>query len=1022
MMIRLLGSIELRTPTAALPVGRSHRGTLLAILARDLGKPVSLDLLAERIWDDEPPANAQSNLHVLVSRLRRRLQEAGGDEAGQPVIVTGARHYTLEAEPEAVDWRHFGRLAAQARSLAESGDDQRALQAYEAADRLWHGEALAGLPGAWAQTARTLMAEQRHSAALARSAVELRLGRFAEAVPDLRARLEQRPADESLGGQLMVALYGCGRQGEALQVFQQLRRRQLETLGAEPGAQLAHTHALVLRQAPIAELIPPADSGPRGAARHRGPSNLPGLSQLIGRGAELSRLTGLDTRAGGLVRIETVCGMGGIGKTLLAVHAADRLRERFPDAQLYLDLRAHNPTQQPLTPEAALAALLRSLLISPSAIPHGLDELRALWRSEMATRRAVVVLDDAAGPEQVRPLLLEPRSPSLVLVTSRHRLVELPGSRALFVDPLPPEDAAALFRQLVGPDRTEDMEDVEQVGDVVARCGLLPLAITLVASRLKGRPTWSLTHLAQRLAREHGRLNEFGDDVDSVRAAFSMSYVSLTPDQQTAFRRFGLHPGPDFGPCDAAALLGSSVQHAERMLESLLYSSLLEEPAAERYRFHDLLGSYAVELADAEDSAAERTQAVHRLVTYALRAADSADRTLHPRRVRLPLPLLDDGEADPRWDDDQQAANWLAESRASLLNIERHAREHGLPEEAAWLSHILAEFLELESYWPEAEPMHAAAAAHWNRTGNRRAEARALISLGLTYCRTSRFPLATSVGERAVVLAQSLDDADGVAEGLTQLGLASWSTGDHERALAHQRDVLEIRELSGNRFDLARSRNSYGISLLLLGRHEEALTELTAALAGMRQGGDTRREAAVLNNLGELHFATGDRKSARQAFEQSLALSSEFFNEVYSATIQINLAKTLDLPEEFPVALKLGRSTLAIWRRLGDQKNEADALCTIGALYAGAGQHDQALPKYLDALHIAQGIGAGSEEILALQGAGEAEAARHHLDRAENYLTEALALAEQLHSPGDAARAQQALVEIRRDRRDSRRA
>ncbi|MFB7663154.1 tetratricopeptide repeat protein [Kitasatospora sp. NPDC056138] len=646
-----------------------------------------------------------------------------------------------------------------------------------------------------------------------------------------------------------------------------------------------------------------------------------------------------------------------------------------------------------------------------------MDELGALWQRELAARRAVIVLDDAAGPDQVRPLLPE-RSPSLVLVTSRHRLAGLPGSAPVSVQALAVDDAVALFRRPVGPDRAEDPELVRAI---VERCGYLPLAVTLVASRFKAHPAWSLHHLAQRLAREPGRLGEIRHGSDEIARTFELSYLSLAPGQQTAFRRLGLHPGPDFRPHDAAALVGLDVDGTERVLESLLDCHLLEEPAPDRFRAHDLLADYAAHLAARDEPPEQREQALHRLTAFCLLAADRADRLLYPLRTRLPVPHPPAPSPQPQWADGTEAHDWLVRSASTLISVERLARRHGRPAEAAWLAHVLGEFLHKEGHFAAAETMHRAAAAHWGAVGETRARLRALLNLGATLERRSRYTPAYDAGEHALSLAKTTADLDGLIEAYLLLATLHWAVGEFDAALMIQRSALRVHAghgghgshgshgSHGGRWNRARILNNTAVSLSLLGEQPSALAAFTEALSELRHIGDSRLVAGSLSNIGQLQQEMGDLESARRSFEEALALASRHSPDDHLATIQMNLAGTLTIPAELPRALALCRAALSTCRRLGDRRNEANALIALGHACTGAGRHRQARSHYAAARDLARTIGSAHEEAIALRGVGGTEAALGDRAGAVRSLTEAVRLARLIRSPVEEIRAREML-------------
>ncbi|MEU9789609.1 tetratricopeptide repeat protein [Streptomyces sparsogenes] len=1013
--ISILGPVELRTEGRPDPLGSAKIALMLAALALDVGKPVALDTLIEQLWDGDPPGKPRASLHSCAAKIRRRLPQPDAPGSPSP-LVQRAHTYTLAVDPEAVDWHRFNRLAAQARSLADSGDDAQALALLRQAEGLWRGEPLAGLGGLWAENVRATLLEGRLAATLTRIAIEFRRGRFAELVGELSALVARYPTDETLIRHLMVAGYGSGRQADALRTYDLARRRLKEELGADPGEALSRAHRLILNRAPVSELLTdhaPAATAASTATRAAttAPNNLPGHAELVGRHEEMRALQAVlqaPDEGGAVIALQTITGMGGVGKSLLALHAARRLAKRFPDGQLYIDLQAHSAGRHPLTPQAALTTLLRYLGVPATAVPHDLDELTSLWRTLLSSRRAVIVLDDAADPEQVRPLL-PGSSSSLIIITSRRRLAGLPGVRPLFLDVLPTDDATALFRRLVGPERSEDANDVANIARL---CGHLPLAIELAAGRMISRPSWTTSHLIQRLSRAHGRLNEIRDVYTDIARVFEISYNTLTAEQQTVFRLLGLHLAPEFGPHSAAALTGLPLEETERIIDTLLDAHLLSEPAPDRYRFHDLLGEYALTLTVAEDTEEDRARAVQRLIDFHLNAAAQADRMIYPRRARLDLHLAPSPCPLPTWSDAQDAKRWLTAERTALVAAERHARTHH-PAQAAQFAHVLAGFLDAEGYWAEAQRMHDHAATHWRTTNNPRAEARALIDLSATLAHSARYPQAVDCARRALTLAQNVHDPTAEAEALHLLGVLHWHLGRLDEALTLQREALEIRSRSGDQWQVARSQNNLGITLLHLGSHLSAKDSFEAALKGFREVGDHREESHVLNNMSDLFLSTGDRESARQALEHSLRISMASGSRSDQAVAQYNLANILDLPEDLDAALDLYRQALFAFRQLGDRRNESIALNSIGSAFHAAGRAHEAAAHHRGALALAKSIGAALEETQALRCLGLAELRLGDLQSASDHLEAALDLARRLRFPEEQRRALDALADAR---------
>lgn len=987
---------------------------LAAVLAVDAGRPISLDALITTLWDDDPPAGARATTHSYLSRLRTALRRAQhADEDTPPAVIRRNAHtYTLDMGPHRIDWQRHLQLSRRARFLADAGDDREALTVFAQAQDTWHGEPLAGLPGRWAQATRNTMNDQWLATTLARLEAELRLGHFTDLIPELSALAQQHPTDERIAGHLITALYGCGRQTEALNAFQRTRRELRSHFGTEPGQQLNLLQQRVLHRIPVGEIL-----AHPGATTRRTPdpgrttarrSHLPALPKLVGRHHELHELLTAASHEPSQGATAVISGMGGTGKTCLAVTAAHLSQDRFPDGQLYVDLRANAGALRPLDPAAIATTLLRQAGTTADAIPPEPGELISRCRELLAERRAVVVLDDAHGPDQIRPLL--PASPaSLILITSRHRLAEL-SCGPVFLDVLPLDDAVELFTRLVGRERAADREQVEAVVELCAR---LPLAIELAASRLRAHPAWTPAHVIHRLSRKSGRLEELRHGLDSVAITFDISYQPLPTAQQETFRRLGLHPGPDFGPDAAAALAGRPLGETDRILESLHDLHLLQEHAPERYVLHDLLREYAADLVPAE----ERHQSVQRLVSFAVQAAERADRMVDPRRFRLPLPdhpTLSVAAAlagELEWPDEKTVKGWLAAELPGLTAIEQHARTTGMAEEAAWLAHVLAGHLESEGLWREAIEMHSAASDHWHTHGVPLPEAHALLALASVRIRAARYPDAARAAERALAIAREQGSAACTAEALEKLAAIHWHRSNLTTALSIQHEVIEIHRASQDQGNQARCLNNLGIILLHLGDSGAALAAFTEAgplASGLK---DTRLELKILGNIGGIHLGTRNPDAARIIFERILSTAVDILSPDDLATVRVNLAASLPLPEESARATELYRSALKTFRASGNRRTEADTMNGLGTVHRKSGQFTAAIEQHSRALELARSIGAQREQATALRGLGQAEHSTGDAAGALSHLDQAASLARQIGAAEEEAAACEALVE-----------
>jgi DNA-binding SARP family transcriptional activator/tetratricopeptide (TPR) repeat protein len=989
--ILVLGPVELWVGGRREMQGAAKASHLLAALAVDAGRSVPLDTLIGRLWDDSPPAKPRASLHSYVTRIRHKL---GHDRVSQQ-----AHAYRLDIDPDEVDQHRFERFTTQARSLAASGDDAAALALLGRADSLWRGTPLTGFTGLWTEQVRRRLVELRTSAVVLRTEIEVRAGRFARALDDLTSLAEQRPLDEGVAALFMTAAYGCGRQSDALRAYDSLRRALREE-GAEPGEALVRVHRGILDRAPAGELL--AHRSPGSAAP--APNNLPAHSGvLIGRAAELRAL---QTATPGVVAFQTVTGMVGVGKTQLALHTARRLARHYPAGQVYLNLQAHSG-RTPMSPQTALASLLRQFGVPASALPLDQEDLTALWRTVLSSRRAIVVLDDAAGPEQIRPLL-PGDSPSLIIVTSRRRLTGLPGIRHVVLDVLSAADAEQLFSTLADDGRKHDPADVAALARL---CGNLPLALDLTAARLRSRPTWTAAHLVGRLSHGPGRLAEIRDGHTEIATAFSMSYDTLPATHQRIFRLLSLHLGPTFCAHATAALADLPLLETERVLDALLDAHLLREPAPERYALHDLIAVYARSLMNREP-AVERDSALDRLAAFQLHAVAAADLALFDRRARLDMVMDDSPCLLPVWTDRQEAADWLRQETDALVAAELHLRGHGNPALAARLAHAAAGFLDSEGLWREAENMHTAAAAWWRSVGDRSGEAHALLALSAVQSQTGRYEPAGQTAQRAREVAVEVGDAAAEAESLRALGLLSWNLGQLRESQTYLDHALRLWERLGDPWNIARCRNNLGISRLHLGDHSGAAECFREALAGFVRTKDLRGEAQALNNLGNAHTRVGEVTLAQTAFRRSLDLFHRVGSLPEEAVARLNLADTLRVPEELDRALELHREALSVFRQIGSKRNEAVALNAIGTAFHKASREDDAVAHHSAALALARAIGATTEEAEALCGLGEAQFRSGRMQVAAETLSAAAQLARRMGAPNEEARARAALGEV----------
>ena len=664
MRFRLLGPVEVRAGEDWRGIGAPKWRSVLAALLIHPGQIVSADTLIGELWRDEPPARAANLVSIYVLRLRRLMDDPDGH-----LLVTRAPGYLLRVAGDDTDALLFEAMVRDGRRAFAAGDPEGAASRLTEALGLWYGRPLADVPPTpLVEAEAERLGELRLGADELRITAELALGGHDQAVAELRRLLADHPLREGLWLLLMRALDGAGRHAEALEAYGQARDAISGQLGVDPGAELRQLHADLLAKdtAPAGAVFVPGGTTPRrpprswggcpppdpaGPARERptapasGPAQLPAdIADFTGRDEQVKRLSDLLSGTGasgdpGAVRIAVVAGAGGLGKTSLAVHAAHRVRRRFPDGQLYVDLLG--ATAAPLLPGDVLARFLRDLGVDGRDIPVDEDERAARYRTTLARRRMLVVLDNARDAAQVRPLL--PGSASCaVLVTTRSRMPDLASTKLVDLNVLDDDEALKLFVKVVGEERAA--AEPEATAELLDACAGLPLAIRICAARLVTRSGWTIRAMAGRLTDEHRRLDEMRAGDLAVRASFEVSFTSLPPstdkqgiDPALAFRLLGLWQGPSISAAAAAALFGVPEYSAEDALEVLVDTHLLESVATDRYRFHDLLRVYAAERAADDLLAAERDAAVTRLLTWYMRTADAAATAVAPHRYNIPL-------------------------------------------------------------------------------------------------------------------------------------------------------------------------------------------------------------------------------------------------------------------------------------------------------------------------------------------------------------------------------------------------
>ena len=997
MEFRALGPIELWSAGRRHDLGPARARSILAMLLLAPRAVVPAETLIDRLWDTRPPPKARESLSVYVARLRASLRQAVGDSV--QLVGRARAGYLLEVDPEAVDLHQFRRMRRQAEALAAQGEHDPAAGLLRDADRLWRGPALAGIRGDWVTEVRDALEEERRAAILDRVGCELELGRHADLVGELRHLLARYPWDETLVAHQMTALYRIGRPADALSLYRETRRRLVEEQGTEPGEMLSGLHQRILERDPRLLARPSVQRRVRAAP----PDTLPPeTAEFVGRDAELRLLSREHGNVPGIAIIE---GMPGVGKTALAVRAARLVSGEYPDGALYLDLHSHDPGTPSLDPAEALQRLLQMLSVPAGQIPETIGQRAALWRAHLSRRRAVVILDDAAGHDQIRSLL-PLTGQCLILITTRRRLPDFGGSCSLTLDVLSVEEAVTLFRRIAGESRAGDLDRIAALVDL---CGRLPLAVQLAAAQGGGQP--GLDSLLEELSRPPALAGGHGAASPEVVAAFDLSYRGLEPDHQRLFRRLGISPTASLSLPAAAALGGCTLAEAEKALGTLVDYHLLSRASADQFRFHNLISGYAAACAAREDPEAERRQAVSRLLDYYLHTADRADRALHPLRRRAPVQVTQAPAGGPALGTEEDAGGWLETEWRNILQAARYAGRHEWKRQCADLICLLTDFMQIRAHWDEAVTAHTVALQASRDLADPARIAQAALALSAVRQQTGRYEAAIGPAEEAAAIYRSLADRGGEAESLDQIGLAHQRTARSREALAYFQEARLLYGAAADQRGVADTLSHAGIACWHLGRYPEADAHLRDALALYRDVGDRRGEAKALNNLGRVHLYNGYHRDALDAYQESLQIFREVGGAQNEAILYHNIGSVHHYKGSYTEALAACQRALAIYRDIGDLPNEADVLNDIGAIYQSAGCDDEALAHHRKALLIAEEIGDLSQRLIALRAmAGIHRGSGRHDEALESYHT-ALRLAREIGDPYEQAKILEGIAE-----------
>jgi len=987
---RILGPVEVWTDGRRHELGSRKECCVLAVLLWELGRPIPVDTLLQRVWEADASDKTLSSLYSNVSRLRKKLRWVSGEDRNWLPLRAGS--YVLDAGPGGVDYWRFRALHEKAKAAAARGDDELAVALVREAEGLWRGVPLTGLDGAWAEGVRTSLTEERFAATILRVRAALRLGLHAELIGELFELAAERPLIEAPTKYLMIALHRSGRRADASREYRRFRSRLRDGEGSDPTPELRDLHQRILSEDPE-----PADSAriypaPRATSPPAPTSAMPRDDpDFTGRAAELRALTAwIDAAAARLtVPVAVITGMPGVGKSTFAVHAAHLLSDRYPE-QLHLSLRAHDPAgKRPLEPTVALATGLRRLGVPDAVLPADAEDRAALWRSTLAGRSALIVLDDALDADQVLPLL--PGAPgSVVLVTTRRRALSLPGMLPLPLGIMPPADAIALFMRTAGADRAADPAAVAAVARL---CGYVPLEIQLAGRHLRHHPAWNVGDLASRL-RDMPRQDR------GMTAALALSCQHLTAGEQRLFQRLVLHPGGSFRPHAAMALADhESLAETEHGLDALLDFHLIEEPVPGRYAFHDLIRDYARSLAGAGGHEQDRRQAMRRLLDYYVGLADRADRIAHPFHRRIPLPAMMVTPALPPSTSRDDRGEQLEAEKASLLGLARYAAEGGWPEHAGLLAHLFGQFLDTWGDWTDAIDLHRLAVAAWRSIGHAPGEATALVELSVILSRAGGHDEALRCAADALAIARAAADKAGTASALDAMGLMFWRSAQYPESLARHGEALAIWRALGDRHGEADGLFHTAIVYWHLRRSRDALRHAEQALAAYRELGDGQGETNALNFVGGMQQDAKCYELALGSYQQALAKFQAIGDRQGEAIAFSNIGDIHRLSGQPATALKNYRTALDIFRQIGDRRSEAETMNSMGAAFLVAGDHAAALTHHHKALALAGQLAERYLEAASHLGVGAVHLATgRHVSAADDYRN-ALELSRRIGDP-----------------------
>ncbi|RBQ20915.1 SARP family transcriptional regulator [Spongiactinospora rosea] len=963
MTLRLLGPLELITQGRSLNPGGFRQQVILAVLGLNVGKVTTVDQLIRAVWDEDAPPSARGQIQVCMSNIRKLFAEAGLPGA----IRTLSAGYCLQLDEEHVDTLQFDAKLDLARRQTETGDPAEAVGTLRVALALWRGPALAGLDSGLVRRAAAALDEKRTSAIEDLIRLQLKLGLHEGLTAELGPLVAEYALREKLHGYLMLALYRSGRQAEALEAYQRARAILIEEIGVEPGQELQTLHQAILTRDPSLDLPQPArpepietPAQPEAAKDFQvwaSPWQLPAsIADFTGRAGQIAEIKELLTGGPGAqaahyaVPIVAISGRGGVGKSSLAIRVAHELYQEFPDGALYAQLEG------PVSGERTyrqLARFLRALGVAGSAIPESLEERVELYRSTLAARRVLVLLDDALNEEQVRPLL-PGSSTCAVIITSRHGLTGLPGAYHIGIDAFAPDESVEMLTKILGVKRVTAEEGA--VTELYQMCDGLPLALRIAGARLASRRTWRIGRLVERLRNEVRRLDELEHRGWELRSSIGMTYHSLDEAAKRLVRLLALIQAPDVPSWTASALLDIDLMRAEDVLERLVDAHVLESvdyrnARVLRYRFHDLVRVYAREKLAETDGGEARAKALERVLGMWLALAEEAHRQeyggdftiIHGRAARWRPP-----DAEPA-DLMGSPMDWWDSERAALVAAVRQAADAGLDELAWELALTCVTLFEAKAYFDDWYVVTRAALDAVLRAGNVTGIAAMTYSMGTLHMSQGRLAEAEKNFRTALELFESVGNDHGYALVLRNYANVDGLRGDKEQMIAKYDRALDLLERVGDRIGAAHVMRTRAKHWLPLGETDRAQKLLEEALRICHEQGCVRVEAQVLHTYAELHVMTGELEQARHELDR----------------------------------------VLRVVRDSGDRLGEAHALYGLGMVRLREGRLDSAETTMAHAIELARNMRERLIEGKALYSLGEISLARGNVAQANRHIVAA---------------------------------